>query len=124
LATSGRVAAVVLTLRWDQRFESAFLQERVSCEPEAAPVIAHRARQTIAEGVKAPLIETSGRLFFKAWELACYGGFLTGREAARYMGCRAVAAPYCSPAPLPAFAVAPATRRWPRRSAGCARFWP
>ena len=35
--------------------------------------------------VKAPLIETSGRLFFKAWELACYGGFLTGREAARYM---------------------------------------
>src|SRR4029077_3924063 len=35
--------------------------------------------------VKAPLIETSSRLFFKAWELACYGGFLTGREAARYM---------------------------------------
>ena len=35
--------------------------------------------------VKAPLVETSGRLFFKAWELACYGGFLTGREAARYM---------------------------------------
>jgi hypothetical protein len=24
-------------------------------------------------------------LFFKAWELACYAGFLTGREAARYM---------------------------------------
>ena len=35
--------------------------------------------------IKAPLIETSGRLFFKAWELACYAGFLTGREAARYM---------------------------------------
>jgi hypothetical protein len=35
--------------------------------------------------VKAPLIETSGRLFFEAWEFACYGGFLTGREAARYM---------------------------------------
>src|SRR6516225_6028864 len=34
---------------------------------------------------KTQLIETSGRLFFKAWELACYGGFLTGREAARYM---------------------------------------
>ncbi len=27
----------------------------------------------------------SGTLFRKAWELACYGGFLTGREAARYM---------------------------------------
>jgi NAD(P)-dependent dehydrogenase (short-subunit alcohol dehydrogenase family) len=35
--------------------------------------------------VRTPLTETSGRLFFKAWELACYGGFLTGREAARYM---------------------------------------
>ena len=35
--------------------------------------------------VHAPLLETSGKLFFKAWELACYGGFLTGREAARYM---------------------------------------
>jgi NAD(P)-dependent dehydrogenase (short-subunit alcohol dehydrogenase family) len=35
--------------------------------------------------VKSPLVETSARLFFKAWELACYGGFLTGREAARYM---------------------------------------
>jgi len=35
--------------------------------------------------VKSPLIETSARLFFKAWELACYAGFLTGREAARYM---------------------------------------
>ncbi len=33
----------------------------------------------------APLIETSARLFSRAWELACYGGFLTGREAARYM---------------------------------------
>src|SRR5262249_26243695 len=35
--------------------------------------------------VKSPLVETSARLFFKAWELACYAGFLTGREAARYM---------------------------------------
>ena len=35
--------------------------------------------------VKSPLIDTSARLFFKAWELACYAGFLTGCEAARYM---------------------------------------
>jgi NAD(P)-dependent dehydrogenase (short-subunit alcohol dehydrogenase family) len=33
----------------------------------------------------APLVETSARLFSRVWELACYGGFLTGREAARYM---------------------------------------
>jgi NAD(P)-dependent dehydrogenase (short-subunit alcohol dehydrogenase family) len=35
--------------------------------------------------VNTPLVETTGTLFRKAWELACYGGFLTGREAARYM---------------------------------------
>src|SRR5712675_165705 len=35
--------------------------------------------------VNKPLLETTEKLFFKAWELACYGGFLIGREAARYM---------------------------------------
>jgi len=35
--------------------------------------------------VNKPLIETTEKLFFKAWELACYAGFLVGREAARYM---------------------------------------
>jgi NAD(P)-dependent dehydrogenase (short-subunit alcohol dehydrogenase family) len=35
--------------------------------------------------VNKPLGETPSKLFFKAWELACYAGFLVGREAARYM---------------------------------------
>lgn len=35
--------------------------------------------------VNKPLLETTDKLFFKAWELACYAGFLVGREAARYM---------------------------------------
>src|SRR5215475_5832557 len=35
--------------------------------------------------VNKPLTETSEKLFFKAWELACYAGFLVGREAARVM---------------------------------------
>jgi NAD(P)-dependent dehydrogenase (short-subunit alcohol dehydrogenase family) len=35
--------------------------------------------------VNKPLLETSEKLFFKAWELACYAGFLVGREAARHM---------------------------------------
>ena len=30
-------------------------------------------------------METTETLFCKSWELACYAGFLTGREAARYM---------------------------------------
>jgi NAD(P)-dependent dehydrogenase (short-subunit alcohol dehydrogenase family) len=39
--------------------------------------------------VNKPLLETTEKLFFKAWELACYAGFLVGREAARYMVPRA-----------------------------------
>jgi len=35
--------------------------------------------------VNKPLLETTEKLFFKAWELACYAGFLVGREAASYM---------------------------------------
>jgi len=35
--------------------------------------------------VGKPLLETTERLFFRAWQLACYAGFLVGREAARYM---------------------------------------
>src|SRR5882762_3509260 len=38
--------------------------------------------------VNKPLLETTEKLFFKAWELACYAGFLVGREAAHYMSGR------------------------------------
>jgi NAD(P)-dependent dehydrogenase (short-subunit alcohol dehydrogenase family) len=31
--------------------------------------------------VNKPLLDTTEKLFFKAWELACYGGFLVGRVA-------------------------------------------
>lgn len=34
---------------------------------------------------KFPIRETTSEMFRKVWELGCYGGFLTGREAARYM---------------------------------------
>jgi NAD(P)-dependent dehydrogenase (short-subunit alcohol dehydrogenase family) len=35
--------------------------------------------------VNFPILETTERVFRKVWEMACYGGFLTGREAARRM---------------------------------------
>ena len=35
--------------------------------------------------VQMPVVETTDKLFFKAWELACYAGFLVGREATRCM---------------------------------------
>jgi NAD(P)-dependent dehydrogenase (short-subunit alcohol dehydrogenase family) len=39
----------------------------------------------IGANVNYPLLETTERVFRKVWELACYAGFLTGREAARRM---------------------------------------
>ncbi len=38
-------------------------------------------------GANVPLgiLETDSRKFFKIWEMACFAGFLCGREAARYM---------------------------------------
>jgi NAD(P)-dependent dehydrogenase (short-subunit alcohol dehydrogenase family) len=39
----------------------------------------------VGANVNFPLLETSERVFRKVWEMACYAGFLTGREAARRM---------------------------------------
>jgi NAD(P)-dependent dehydrogenase (short-subunit alcohol dehydrogenase family) len=39
----------------------------------------------VGANVNFPLVETTERVFRKVWEMACYGGFLTGREAARLM---------------------------------------
>lgn len=35
--------------------------------------------------VNFPILETTERVFRKVWEMACYAGFLSGREAARLM---------------------------------------
>src|SRR4051812_26508911 len=39
----------------------------------------------IGANVNFPLLDTTERVFRKVWELACYAGFLSGREAARRM---------------------------------------
>lgn len=42
----------------------------------------------IGANVRFPVVETTARVFTKVWEMACFGGFLAGREAARAMGPR------------------------------------
>jgi NAD(P)-dependent dehydrogenase (short-subunit alcohol dehydrogenase family) len=39
----------------------------------------------VGANVNFPLVDTSERMFRKVWEMACYAGFLAGREAARLM---------------------------------------
>jgi NAD(P)-dependent dehydrogenase (short-subunit alcohol dehydrogenase family) len=50
---------------------------------EAAPL--EVAVFNIGANVNFPLLETTERVFRRVWELACYAGFLTGREASRRM---------------------------------------
>jgi NAD(P)-dependent dehydrogenase (short-subunit alcohol dehydrogenase family) len=39
----------------------------------------------VGGNVRFPIRDTTERVFRKVWEMACYAGFLTGREAARIM---------------------------------------
>ena len=83
IAAGGTACAVSTDVRSEEAVQALFAQ--VEAELGAVELCLFNA----GANVKSPLIETSARLFFKAWELACYGGFLTGREAARYMAPRA-----------------------------------
>jgi len=58
---------------------TAFLQEADSHAPLEV-VIANPGAN-----VNFPILDTTERVFRKVWEMACYAGFLTGREAARLM---------------------------------------
>jgi NAD(P)-dependent dehydrogenase (short-subunit alcohol dehydrogenase family) len=77
---SGGIARAVGT---DVRSEEAVQALFAEVEEELGPV--EVCLFNAGANVKSPLVETSAKLFSRAWELACYGGFLTGREAARYM---------------------------------------
>jgi NAD(P)-dependent dehydrogenase (short-subunit alcohol dehydrogenase family) len=39
----------------------------------------------VGANVQFPVLDTTERVFRKVWEMACYSGFLAGREAARLM---------------------------------------
>ena len=79
VASGGTARAVGTDVRNEEAVQALFAQ--VEAELGAVEVCLFNA----GANVKSPLIETSAKRFLKAWELACYSGFLTGREAARYM---------------------------------------
>ena len=67
----------------DARQESQVQDLFATVEREVGPIAL--CLFNAGSNVNTPLTDTSASLFQKAWELACYGGFLTGREAARHM---------------------------------------
>jgi NAD(P)-dependent dehydrogenase (short-subunit alcohol dehydrogenase family) len=77
-ADGGRAFARTLDARQDDEV-AAFLQEADQFAPLELCVF------NIGANVHFPLVETSSRVFRKVWEMACYAGFLAGREAARLM---------------------------------------
>jgi NAD(P)-dependent dehydrogenase (short-subunit alcohol dehydrogenase family) len=75
----------------------------------------------VGANVNFPILDTTGRVFRKVWEMACYSGFLAGREATRLMLPRGQGNIF-SPAPRPACAAAAAMRLLPAPSSVCARW--
>ena len=59
----------------------------------------------VGGNVRFPLADTTTRVFYKVWEMACFAGFLTGREAAKYMVPRGGTGRSFSPALPQVFAV-------------------
>lgn len=61
--------------------ETIALFERI--EREIAPI--EVAVFNVGGNVRHGILDTTSRVYFKVWEMACFGGFLMGREAARVM---------------------------------------
>jgi NAD(P)-dependent dehydrogenase (short-subunit alcohol dehydrogenase family) len=67
----------------DARQEDQVTALFAKVEAEIAPV--EVCVFNIGANVRFPIAETTARVFTKVWEMACFSGFLAGREAARVM---------------------------------------
>jgi hypothetical protein len=77
-AAGGRIVGRQLDAR-DEHELAGFLRDADAAAPLDVCVF------NIGANVNFPLLETTERVFRKVWELACYAGFLAGREAAALM---------------------------------------
>lgn len=77
-AAGGRAVARTLDAR-DEEQVTAFLAAAEALAPLEVCIF------NVGANVQFPLLDTTARVFRKVWEMACFGGFLTGREAARLM---------------------------------------
>ena len=77
-ARGGRIIARSVDARQEDAI-TAFLREADSEAPLEVCIF------NAGANVHFPLLDTTERVFRKVWEMACYAGFLTGREAARLM---------------------------------------
>ena len=78
-AEGGRAHAFGSDARKEEEVIALFAQ----IEKEIAPI--EVAVFNIGANVRFPIAETTARVYYKTWEMGCFGGFLVGREAARVM---------------------------------------
>lgn len=72
-----------LALGVDAREEAQILELFERIEREVGPV--EVAVHNIGANVSFPIREMTARVYSKVWQMACFSGFLVGREAARRM---------------------------------------
>ena len=77
-AAGGEVHARSLDARKEEEI-TAFLNDADKHAPLEVCIF------NIGANVNFPILDTTERVFRKVWEMACYSGFLAGREAARLM---------------------------------------
>ena len=77
-AAGGQVSARSLDARKEEDI-TAFLQEADRQAPLEVCIF------NVGANVNFPILETTDRVFRKVWEMACWAGFLAGRESARLM---------------------------------------
>jgi NAD(P)-dependent dehydrogenase (short-subunit alcohol dehydrogenase family) len=77
-AAGGQIVGRSLDARKEDEL-TAFLHDADAAAPLEVCIF------NIGANVNFSLLETTERVFRKVWELACYAGFLAGREAARLM---------------------------------------
>eukprot|EP00123_Amoebidium_parasiticum_P021374 comp66161_c0_seq1/m.48016 comp66161_c0_seq1/g.48016 ORF comp66161_c0_seq1/g.48016 comp66161_c0_seq1/m.48016 type:complete len:268 (-) comp66161_c0_seq1:127-930(-) len=67
----------------DCRKESEVVDMVAHIEKEIGPI--EVAVHNIGGNVKFDICDTTAKKYFKVWEMACFSGFLIGREAAKHM---------------------------------------
>ena len=77
-AAGGRAVARSLDARNEDQV-TAFFRDAAAEAPLELSVF------NVGANVNFPLLDTTSRVFRKVWEMACFAGFLSGREAARHM---------------------------------------
>ena len=80
-AAGGRCVARELDARKEEDI-AAFLEAAEATAPLDVVIF------NVGANVRFALLDTTERVFRKVWEMACYAGFLAGREGARLMGPR------------------------------------